>query len=401
MNRTVFFLSILISIFCFSMEWSDPTYLSVENQNASEPDLSMSVSTGNGAACWSLSNGSISCIQVSLFDGTNWSEPVTLSDEAYHAMMPSIQINHLGHVIAIWKRILGASTSCVEACFFDGSSWSDPVVLSSSTYVCSPSVSMSLTEDSAVAIWRESNGIGNLRSSLFDGSDWTEIEAFSPRSNVSSNPISINENNWAITCWITPSALKPLQVSLYNSEWSSALTLGTTACLQANVKMDPVDNRAAVIWSDLNRMQIAIWNGSAWGEPRVVCNSSLFLIEPSLSYHPSDGSFCGIWRGDQGVQAIINNGFWSDLITLREMGVNPKAAFNVENEKVGAIWSASHAIEFTEFDEETTLLPVILSDRDLIASNPSLEIDLNGNALALWKISDGMNTRIEARRGIP
>ena len=111
--------------------WSTPTNLSVDGQNAGQPQVTVDGS-GRVTAVWSGYNGTIGILEASTsLDGVAWSIPAELSAAGQDASSPQITVDGSGLATAIWLGsddgdIYGvhASTS------LNGAPWSAPVTIS-------------------------------------------------------------------------------------------------------------------------------------------------------------------------------------------------------------------------------------------------------------------------------
>ncbi len=119
-------------------DWNTPLDLSLyENaRDASDPHISMNTS-GHAMAIWARSNGFNEIIQVSHFDGSDWSSPVDLSAYDEDAFSPEISLNDNGRAMAIWLTSNG-STAVIQASYFDGTTWATAVDLSINGHQPSP-----------------------------------------------------------------------------------------------------------------------------------------------------------------------------------------------------------------------------------------------------------------------
>ena len=384
-----------------SMNWSDPVILSDPSQNATSPKIALSYSTGRAAAIWKISDGSYETIQACLFNGTTWSIPVNLSNSLFNSDEASIGINNSGHALAIWRRHLSSTTSSIEATFFNGTSWSIPVILSSTNTCDAPTLAIHPSADHAIALWRSSSGFGTLSSSWFNGTTWTPIDDFSPLANPAALSLSMNADDQAIASWISPGSQKTAWTSFYDAGWSVPQAISNTnpAVIQIDSAIDSSTNRAGVIWSSLSTIDAAMWSGTEWESVESLVSSATFVIEPDIFFHPTNHSSGAIWRGSLGVQGAVYSSLnWSSPLTLTDQGITPKAAFNPIDEKIGAVWTTTTALQFTEYDATSFSLPIDLATSSEITS-PDIVIDYEGNSFAIWSAIVDDSRVIQVARG--
>lgn len=386
-----------------ALSWSEPITLSNSNLNAIQADLAASNATGHAIAAWVMERDADSLIQVSLFDGSSWSMAISLSEQGFSSSEPAVGINSLGHSAVIWRRETGSSTSVVEAAFYDGNDWSDPVEVSDVSTVEAVRFMMHPAEDAGVAVWRLGSGIASVQASLFNGSAWSAPATFAPESAPIPGSIAINGNGTAVLTWVSGNLpTKSVELSTYSGSWAFPITPASadSDIVSSEVAIDPIEDAAVAIWSNLNVIQVSFWNGMSWGAANNLDESSSFLIDEAIAYHPTNHSVAAVWRTSGAIRgAIYASSNWSTLFTLGEIGFSPDLAFNPTDDRVGVVWKSNNTIQYSEFSEMGVSDPVDLSKSGTQLEAPKIRFDAEGHATVIWSLFDGNHQVTQVVRG--
>jgi LPXTG-motif cell wall-anchored protein len=142
--------------------WSTPADLSATEQNASDPQVTVS-STGLATAVWYRDDGSHYIIQSSTSQsGAAWSTPVNVSLTSGNAYGAQVTVSSTGLATAVWARYNGSNYIIQSSTSQNGAAWSTPVNLSAANGDASyPQVTVSST-GLATAVWQKPVGSNNI-----------------------------------------------------------------------------------------------------------------------------------------------------------------------------------------------------------------------------------------------
>jgi hypothetical protein len=396
-------LFLLIPLLMSAMSWSEPVNLSDSSLDATQASLSVSNSTGQAIAGWVLTRDSDAVIQISFFNESSWSAATTLSDSHFSSDQPSVGINSLGHAVAVWRKITSSEKSAIEASFFNGTVWSDPISVSDADAVDGVRFAIHPTQDAAVAVWRTGSGIASIQASLFDGMTWSAPASFAPDSAPINAQVGINADGTAVLSWISENTpTKSLYISTYSGSWSSptAPVSANSDVISLALAIDPSANSAIALWSNLYVLQTSFWGGMSWNASSNLATSSSFLIDEAVVFHPTNHTAGAIWRASGALQSsIFVSSTWSSPITLASIGFSPDLGFNPSSGLVGAVWRSNDAIQFCEFNAVSASDPVNISGLSSNLEDPKIGFDSSGNATVLWSLWDGNLKIVQAVRG--
>ena len=211
------------------VSWSTPADLSVINDEASKPQVTID-SSGRAIALWEglVNSRFVVLTKSSLDGGLNWSAEANLSgtDAGGAVYKQRLSIDGSGRAIAIWGRDGNIQSSSSSD---GGASWSPLVSLPSvGGYGEAPEVSIDAS-GRAIAIWRSRYTDGGPKSTILSSSSLDGGLTWSPAKDVSSSEldaydpeVSIDGSGRAIAVW----------------ESEQATPDGTDSIMQASVSTD-------------------------------------------------------------------------------------------------------------------------------------------------------------------
>ena len=141
--------------------FGDPVDLSEGGEDAAEPQIAL-VPSGEAVAVWRRSDGSHEIIQAATrnpFGG--WSNPVDLSGAGENASEPDVALSVHGEATVVWRRFNGSNTVIEASRRPEHGSFSSAEVISElGQDAAEPQVEANLGE--ATAVWTRSNGTNDI-----------------------------------------------------------------------------------------------------------------------------------------------------------------------------------------------------------------------------------------------
>jgi hypothetical protein len=407
--------------------------LSAPGQNADEPQVAVDPN-GNAVFVWSRfdgSNGTTCCfrIQTRRLTATGTLSVVqTLSNAGQTAFSPQVGVDANGNAVYDWAAFTGSRDDIQARARTASGTLSALQTVSSGTKEASqPQIAVS-SNGSAAFTWVESATfdlvMGRARSSTGTLSAIQTLSAtgqFAEEPQVgidgSGNAVFVWErfdsSNGTVCCWRIEARPR-----------TSGGTLGTTQLLSAagqsalspQVSVDPNGN-AAIVWGrndgtktnccsliqttrrtssgTLSAVQTLSATGQNASEPQVAIDVNSNAV---YTWSRFDGKYTRVQA-----RRRASTGTLSTTQTLSSVGpdaTKPQVAVDPNANSVFT-WVASdgfHTFIQARARSSAGVLSLVqtLSDTSQNASQPQVGVDASGNAVFVWKRSDGTNDRIEA-----
>lgn len=396
--------------------WTIPTTISTTLSD--QPDISVD-KNGNAVAIWQGFDGSNYIIEASSRpNGGSWTVPVSVSEAGENAQAPLVCMDALGNAIAVWNRFDGTYSRVQTAQLPLGGSWSAPINISSSgANANNATLGMDAfgTVGNAVAVWHRFNGSNFViqGATLPSGGSWsapTDVSASGQDALIPKVAVDKNGNS-VITCILYDgSSFDVVSASqVYSQVWGPNFTLSLPgdSSYAPTVRVDS-DGNAVCLWSEFDGTNNVIYTstlvlGSSW-------SSSIQLSAPGENAYTSDfvmddaGNIHALWVRFDGLNYILQSssrnslGEWSATSDLSVTGQDV-GSIDIEIDPQGncvAIWDISSGsdskIQSARLPKDgswTTAEDV--STPNQYAYFPTIGIDSAGNSVAIWLESDGTN----------
>lgn len=320
---------------------------------------------GNVTALWVDRSGVVESATLPV-GAAGWSAPTPVSPA--DAASPELAVNAQGDAVAVWT----ISGTGVEAAFRPAgtSAWQAPVPLSTSSAVSAPQVALD-PQDDATAVW--------VQTSTSEPVVWA-----ASRPGVSG-------------IWQTP-------VPLSNS---------TVASGGPEVAFDSA-GRSTAMWSDPSGIHAADQApGAAWSSP-VTVPASAGGFDPSLAEDPQ-GVMAATWDQPAGRGVAIadaatrpSGGTWQTPVALSTAQSSshtpdPRVKLDARGDAV-AVWDAFDGSNNTAVAASRPAggswpapgAAETLSGAATIPVDQQLAVDSQGDAVAVWSVSDGSTNLVQA-----
>ena len=272
----------------------------------------------------------------------------------------------------------------------------------------------------ALAVWSQSDSIWANR---FDGTSWGSAELIETNDAGSARgpQIAFDSNGNALAVWWQSDGEHfSIWANRFDgSGWGSAELIetdNTGDAARPQIAFDSNGNALAVWFqSDDAHFGFSIWanrfDGSSWGSAELIeTDTAGSARDPQIAVD-SNGNALAVWYQDDGAHlGIWANRFdgtsWgsAELIETDDAGTarDPQIAFD-SNGNALAVWrqsdGANLSIWANRFDGSNWGSAVLIETDDAgDAEHPQIAFDSNGNALAVWSQFDGSLNSIWANR---
>jgi hypothetical protein len=352
----------------------------------------------------------LACLATSFATAVCPSTPIDISTTVplpVNADNSQIGTDSNGNAVAIWREYDGTNTYIKSASYLSSVGWQAPLLVSttlgSNDTNQAPQISVNFNSGGAYAIWLEnSNTIKTSR--LPFGGAWTtpDILSVSAAALVGDPQIAdfITAPQDAVAVWVQNTGTNNfIQSAFFNGTvWSAPIDIvpSTTDNLRnPQVGFASFTFTAYAIWENntTNQIQSASSTGGAWSSSLNVGASS--GVAPRLAVG-IDGRLTAVWPFFSGVNFDIHYsqfsaGSWSlpqNLSTSNSGGpsvaMDPSAnTMIVWQDRIAPGIFAIHSAYIAPFGTTPTLYNV--TSAAPTASLPDVDMDIAGNAYAVWR----------------
>ena len=394
--------------------WLPPGDLSLAGRNAEGPAVAVDPQ-GDAAATWWRSNGKNRIVQTSLRPAGSgaWQEPVNLSEQGVDSYSSQIAFDSAGDATAIWTRSGSGEEVIQSSVRLAGSgTWGEPVPLIAGGESRWPRLAVD-EAGGAAAIWQrfkaeETAIIASVRPTASGA--WQKPVKLAEGTEPA---IAIDQQGDAVAAWVAFVEEAPVVMGSYRPAatgvWGEPIVLSAKAKGQdphsPSVAMDGHGD-AVALWYRYNGtidvVQSAFRPAASgiWQEPVRVSAAGAEALQPALAMNP-EGDAVATWTHVSGggteliIQAAMRpaaSGAWQEPVSLSAKGqgaVTPSVSIDPQGDAV-AVWDRSGIIQGAARPAASGSWqePVNLSVEGEEGLEPKTAIDPQGNAVAVWERFD-------------
>jgi len=432
MKTFLFIFWLCFQSFSCRADWELPAQdISSTGQVAYNPQIAMD-DLGNAVVVWRRSDGSHYIVQTRRYSAetSTWSSVQNLSVVGQHTFDPQVAMDGLGNAIVVWRRTDGRNYIVQTRRYnTETSTWSAVQTLSVAGQISyDPQISMD-TLGNAITIWRRYDGshyIVQARRYNVETDTWASVQDLSDVGEHTFDPqvaLAMNELGNAVAVWRrTDGRNYIVQTRIYNAEtntWSSVQDLSVSGQIayDPQVAIDELGNAVAV-WRRYNGSHYIVQTrrysveNSTWSSVQnlsVVGQDSYgpqvavdFLGNAVAVWHRYDVNNYRVKARRYDVQADT----WSSLQDLSASGqvtYDPQVAMDALGNAT-VVWRRSdgshYIVQTSRYNAETSTWSTV-QDLSVAGNNtfhPQVAMDTLGDAVVVWRRSDGRNYIVQASR---
>lgn len=375
-----------------NITWSSPTTLfSSSGVTLASPQITIDPTTSEADAIW-LANSGTSSLYTSSFDGSSWSTP-TLLTSSTNQLSPQLKRDISGSLVTAWNN-------------YDGTNWSLFAMVKSWGSWSAPTLLQNISVDGANScLCLSSSPQGGIGASWLDmdqrvhGITWNEGNFSAPYYLSEEGMIATRSaSDFGCAVFLTDVALYATFFDLLNpsANPTSAIAFPRPVLAPAlSISMDQQtnctlfsaqDQKSQVLIGGLSQDNIN-WKYNTFCLPYENVQEVRLILDCIVA---DQGA--GIWLlADGSIQAgYFVQGRWTHVTQLTAHGADPAIAFNVITQNPVAIWADltaggnNNTIMTSEFNINTWTTPVSISAGGYSVSAPQIQVNSKGQACAIW-----------------
>lgn len=387
----------------------------IENHVSGSSDLPQLAMDGNGnaMAVWQQPNGGFTGIFASRYvKGSGWGAAQRLDTVANHASDPQLAMDANGNAMAVWYQYDGTTYNIHASRYLNGNGWEASQLIETTTdSAISPQVAMD-SSGNAIAVWYQLDSTYTriFANRYIAGSGWQGAVQFGNYvGNASSPKVAMNGSGTAVVVWQQNDdggSNFRCYANRYvaGSGWQGPVRLDNVdfSIGMPQVAIDPT-GKAIAVWSQDTGTHYRIYanrfNGSAWSGVTALDNNSGSASEPYIAMSGS-GTAVAVWSQTDGSRSNIwgrlyGSMGWYPSELLETVGTgdaySPRVAMNANGDAI-AVWQLSDGVYNNVWSRKFSSdgsgwgRPLrINSDSEGDAVRPQAAIDPTGNPLAVWE----------------
>jgi hypothetical protein len=367
-----------------------------------------------------------------------WNTPVLIeADNTYGGYFPQIAMNASGNAVAIWLQDDSTNTNNVWSNRYTAATglWGTPELIETyNTNGAAPKVAIDASGN-AIAVWSHYDGAReNIWSNRYNATTglWGTAELIETDSSgdASNAEIAMDASGNAVVVWynfINARNMNDIWSNRYNVAtglWGTAELIETDDtgnAYGAQVAMD-VSGNAVAVWSQKIGTRYNIcsnrYNAATglWGTAVLIetddsgdANNASVAIDAS-------GNAVAVWSQEDSTNTnnvwsnryTASTGLWGTAVLIETDNTggayNPRVAMNASGNAV-AVWNQSDGTRDNIWSNHYTASTGLWSTATLVetdnagsASDARVAVDVTGNAMAVWRQSDGTINNIWSNR---
>ena len=362
-----------------SNTWDNAALIGTNNTgNAWAPQVAVDAN-GNALAVWSQYDGTTTNIWAKRFTAASntWGTAVLIeTDGAGDAYDPQISVAADGNALAVWRQFDGTRHNIWANRFTAASNtWDSAVLIETEDAGHAGGQQIAIGVDgNALAVWYQDDGTTtNLWANRFTAASntWGSAELIETNPNQAFNPqIAIDANGNALAVWAQSDGLR---FSVWANRFSEASnTWGIAVLVDPNNARgeDPqiamgANGNALVVWRQSGNILANGFSGATntWGNAVFIEMEVGEADRPRIAIDAA-GNALAVWSQSDGTRSNV----WANRFTAARNTWDSPSAVLIETENAGSAFA------------------------------PEIAVAANGNALAVWRQSDGARDNVWAAR---
>jgi hypothetical protein len=404
--------------------WLNADDLSAGGEDAGRPQVALD-GHGDAAAVWVRSNGANNIVQAAFRPaGGTWQTPRDLSAPGQNTANPQVGLDDRGDTIAVWDRFDG-SNEIVQAAVRPAATgaWQTPQDLSSAGQnAIVPRLSVDGQGD-AVAVWQRFDGTHAIVQAAARQADagFGAAQDLSAAGQDAFQPdVALDRQGDAIAIWErsdgTNFIVQTATRTAADAAWQTpqAVSAAGQNAFEPQVAVDGQGD-ATAIWvradgkNDIVQAAVRRAATASWETPQDLSAAGQNAISPDVAVD-GQGTAVAVWDRFDGsndiVQAAVRPagagfGAAQDLTAAGQDADLPRVTVDGRGDAI-AVWERPKGTDLIVQAATRTAadaawqIPLDLSAAGHSAFTPQVAVDGQGDAIAVWARSDGMNNIVQA-----
>jgi len=409
-------------------DWNIATLIETGAGDALNPQVATDPN-GNAIAVWYQVDVTRNSIWANRYvPGTGWGTAQLIeTDNTGDALYPQVGIDPNGNAIAVWYQFDGTRNSIWANRYVPGTGWGTAQLIETDNAgdASGPQVAID-PNGNAIAVWEQSDGTRyNIWANRYvPGTGWGTAQLIETGAGAALNPqVGIDPNGNAIAVWYQSDGTRyNIWANRYvpGTGWGSAQLIETDNAESAyspQVAIDPNGNAIAV-WYQSDNTRYNIWAnryvpGTGWGTAQLIeTDNSGDASHPQVGIDPN-GNAIAVWEQYDGTRfniwanRYVPGTGWgtAQLIETDNAGDADAPQVGIDpNGNAIAVWYKWDGTRYNIWANRYVpgtgwgTAQLIETDNTGDAYYPQVAIDPNGNAIAVWRQSDGARSNIWANR---
>ena len=387
--------------------WSAAAQLSTAVTPSAAGTTTTAIRNGQAVVGWLQqdSSGQGNDLMAVQWNGTSWSNAAQLSAIAGSSgvdAFASLTIDQQGNVGAVWSQAntAGTASNLYVSRYTAGSPWSGPERLGDTSDSTAAPVTAFNAAGNGVAVWYDgANLVGRAYNKATN--TWSATQTIAADTLVAPESVSLDGSGNALLAW-GGGAGQTVTISQYSAAAGTWSTPQTIATVSGGTVADIVTTRyatgskAAVAWTQNNRVYVSSWSGSSWSAPTAVDSGNGSQSPTNLSVAiDSQGGTHLVWTQSDGTalrvytNASTSAGVWgtaSVLSSTADGGTEPKIAFDTGTDGIAA-WTTGPQVMVSRYNFSTGTWGTATAIGSGYTATDSLSLAIDaatGNAVMIW-----------------
>jgi PKD repeat protein len=401
--------------------WLAQPDLTASGDNASVPDVAMNAG-GDAVVAWQRSSGTDLFAQASLRDaGTNFSSPVPLGPAGLSALgTPQAAIDGAGNAIVVWQQPDGFTLNTIvqAAVRPAGGSFGAPVTLSATGSVSvHPQIAMNAAGDAIVAWEHLANQEVVIQAAVrpAGGSFAAPVDVSAAGPQGEPPGVALDSAGTATVVWTQTSAAGATAQSATRpagGAFAAPVDLSATGQVSSPQVATNGAGETVAVWErvDTNTRFVQAAIRPAGGAFSAPADLSIFggdAIAPQVAID-ADGNAVAVWARFDGTTRVVQIATRPRDGTFGLPGALSPAGGEARAPQVAVSPGGDIVVAWQRSDGANTIVQAVarragagfgatadLSAPGQDAIEPQVGIDADGDAVAAWQRSDGMNTIVQ------
>jgi hypothetical protein len=420
-------------------QWGTPRMIGSMGSSALSPRIAFDAS-GNAVAIWRQAVGQeIKVAAIRYTAGVDWGTPVIIDPDTHLARTAELAVDPNGTAFAVWSDYLGTNnTQTMVSRSTAGTIWSPEIVLGAAAGVGNTQVAVD-PAGNAIAVWEEVDSNGGrvawaMRYAIGQGWD-AGIQLGTSSGTTAADPmlpqIALDKDGYAIATYRVKANL------IYYDGWSRTYSPGSgwgdpesfeteqSSVSHVPVVFDPNGN-AFAFWTQgsANFGHSSIWANrydanDGWGPALLIESDDIAPGQAVSLAVDASGNAMAVWQHSDLSRARTD--IWANrYVAGTGAGAGWQTETRIENQRLDnansaqvamdpggnaiAVWKESDGTRYSMWTNRcvaggtwgTTAMLLELDNGEV--SDPEIAMDADGNAFAIWTQFDGASTNVWVNR---